>query len=343
MLYLSTRNSTETYTSARVLTQGRAPDGGLFVPFYTGPFPREDMEKLGQMPFNDIVARMLNIQFQTHLTGHDVRLCVGKTPVRLNQLSNRILAGECWHNLEGSYTCLVHNLIRHICPDASTVSGSWAEVGVGACVLFGIFGELMGRGLVSFDKKADVSLVSGDFAMAMSCWYARSWGLPIENIVCCCNENNGLWNLFAHGSMRTDLISIPTLIPEADVAVPESLERLIHGCGGVEEVLSYVEKLRQGATYYPTDAVLDKLVSGIFVSVVSSRRMLDTIPNAYATHNYILSPYSALAYAGLMDFRAKKGGSRMGIVLCDRSPLLEAETVCRALNMTAEELKQNLE
>lgn len=343
MLYLSTRNQLETYTAARVLTQVRAPDGGLFVPYYTAPFPREDLEKLGQMEFNDIVARMLNIQFQTRLTGNDVRLCVGKSPVRLHQLSNRILAGECWHNLRLSYTHLVRSLVSHISPDAVCTGGSWAEVGVGVCVLFGIFGELMREGLVSFDKKADISLVSGDFAMAMSCWYARSWGLPIENIVCCCNENNALWNLFAHGTMRTDLISIPTVLPDADVAVPESLERLIHGCGGCGEVNSYVDKLRLGATYYPEDALLGKLREGIYVSVVSTQRVLDTIPNAYATHGYLLSPYSALAYAGLMDFRAKKGGSRMGLVLCDRSPLMEAETVSAALNITEEELKAKFE
>ena len=262
MLYLSTRNNQETYTAARVLAESRAPDGGLFVPYYTAPFPREDLEKIAQQSFNDTVARLLNIQFQTHLTGNDIRLLVGRSPVRLQQLSNRIYAAECWHNLRSSYAHLVKSLVLHIFPDAATISGSWAEVGVGACVLFGIFGELMGSGLVSFDKKADVSLVCGDFSLAMSCWYARRWGLPIENIVCCCNENNTLWNLFAHGAMRTDTVSVPTLAPDADIAVPVSLERLIHGCGGAKEAEAYVQKLRLGANYYPEDALLNKLRRG---------------------------------------------------------------------------------
>lgn len=343
MLYLSTRNSQETYTAARVLTEGRAPDGGLFVPYYTAPLPMEELNQLADMKFNEAVARMLNIQFQTRLTEHDVRLCVGKSPVRLAQLSNRILVGECWHNLRGSFSRLVENLARHICPDAALTPGCWAEVGIGACVLFGIFGELMGRGLVSAERKADVSLVSGDFSMAMSCWYARAWGLPIENIVCCCNENNAVWNLFAHGAMRTDGISIPTDTPDADVSVPQSLERLIHGCGGVKETEQYVLKCRQGATYYPEEAFLQKLHCGLYVSVVSSRRMMDTIPNVYATHGYLLSPYSALAYAGMMDFRAKSGGGRLGLILADRSPLAEGETVARALDLTEEELKQKFE
>ena len=122
-----------------------------------------------------------------------------------------------------------------------------------------------------------------------------------------------------------------------------SLERLIHSCGGAEEALRFVEKCRHGATYYPEDTLLERLRRGIYVSVVSSPRMLDTIPNAYATHGYLLSPYSALAYAGMLDFRAKKGGSRMGLILADRSPLSESETVARALNLPEAELKLKFE
>ncbi len=343
MLYLSTRNSQETYTAARVLTEARAPDGGLFVPFFTSAFPGEDLRSLSSMKFNEAVARMMNIQFQTRLTEHDVRLCVGKSPVRLAQLNNRLLVGECWHNLHSSYSRLVHNLSGLIGADTVHSAGSWTEVGIGICVLFGIFAELMGRGLVSFEKKADVSAVSGDFSMVMSCWYARAWGLPIENIVCCCNENNGVWNLFSNGALRTDGVSIPTATPDADICVPVSLERLIHGCGGVKETADYVEKCRLGATYYPEEPVLSRLQEGMYVSVVSSRRMLDTIPNAHATHGYLLSPYSALAYAGLMDFRAKRGGSRAAILLADRSPLAEPETVAAALGISEAELKEKFE
>ena len=339
MLYQSTRNSQETYTAARVLTQVRAPDGGLFAPYYLASFPEEDLQELARMKFNAIDARILNVQIQTQLTEHDVRLCVGKSPVRLAQLGSRLLVGECWHNLQGSFSRLVQNLAGIIAPDVTVASGSWTEVGIGASVLFGIFGELMGRGLVSLKKKADVSVVSGDFAMVMSCWYARAWGLPIENIICCCNENNAVWNLFSNGALRTDGVSIPTETPDADICIPLSLERLVHGCAGAEEVNRYVEKCRLGATYYPEDGVLSRIHKGMYVSVVSSRRMLETIPNAYATHGYLLSPYSGLAYAGLMDFQAKKGGSRLGLILADRSPMAESATVASALGIREEELK----
>ncbi len=343
MLYLSTRNSQVSYTAARVLSETRAPDGGLFVPYYTAPFPKEELESLSCRKCNEVIARLLNIQFQTRLTEHDVRLCLGHSPVRIRGLNNRLLVGECWHNLDGTFSRLVENLARQLGPEAAAQKGSWTHTGVGIAVLFGIFAELMARGLASEEKKVDISVVSGDFSIVLACWYARTWGLPLGNIVCCCNENNGLWHLFAGGQLRTDGVSIPTQTPEADVCVPESLERLIFALGGQQETEKYVDCVHRGVSYYPEEGMLSKLRQGMYVSVVSSRRMVNTIPNAYTTHGYLLSPYSALAYAGLMDFRAKNGGARTGLVLAGYSPLSQCEAVAQALGISPEDLKREFE
>lgn len=338
MLYVSTRNPHETHTARKALTAGRAPDGGFYVPAPGEGFPKEQVSSVSGRKFNDNVARMLNFLFGAGMSEHDVRLAVGRNPVRLNALANRILMGECWHNLELDYARLVKNLSAHFCSDASLASGSWAEVGVGISVLFGIFGELMGKGMASEERKVDISLVSADFSLAMSAWYARAWGLPIGNIVCCCNENSGLWNLFTHGMLRTDGVSIPTLTPRADICVPASLERLIYECGGSREVERYVERVRKGESYYPDDAILGKLRRGMYVSVVSTPRMMDIIPNAYTTHGYLLSPYSALAYGGLMDYRAVTGESRRGLIFAERSPVADRTTVAKALGVEESEL-----
>lgn len=339
MLYVSTRNTHETHTARKVLTESRAPDGGLYVPFGGG----ENLaDGISGRRFGDNVAKMMNHLFQAGMSEHDVRLAVGRSPVRVTPLANRILMAELWHNLDNTYSTLVKNLTAHFCSNSSLVSGSWAPIGVGISVLFGIFGELMGKGLASVDKKVDISLVSGDFSQAMAAWYARKWGLPIGNIVCCCNENSAVWNLFTHGALRTDGISMETLTPEADVCIPESLERLIYECGGSREAERYVERVRRGETYYPEDAILAKLRKGMYVSVVNTPRMLDIIPNAYTTHDYILSPYSALAYGGLLDYRAVTGESRRSLILAEKNPLVDRDTVTNALGINAEALENVL-
>ena len=338
MLYVSTRDPSLTHTARTALLAARAPDGGFFVPAGTEPLPREVLRDLPGSKFSQTVARMMNLLFDAGMSEHDVRLAVGRNPVRLTALANRILMGECWHNLEGDYLCLVKNLTSHFCREANTASGSWAEVGVGICVLFGIYGELMGKGMANGEKPVDISLVSGDFSLAMSAWYARAWGLPIGNIVCCCNENNAVWNLFTHGMLRTDGVSFTTLTPQADISVPASLERLIYECGGAGETHRYVERVRRGESYYPDDAMLSKLRRGMYVSVVSTPRMMDIIPNAYTTHSYVLSPYSALAYGGLLDYRAVTGESRRSLILAEKSPLADRNTVAKALGENANAL-----
>ena len=227
MLYTSTRTSAFTYTAHKALTDARTPDGGFFVPAPGEAIGKDLLPFLPGRPFNDTVALVLNRLWDTSFSAHDVRLAAGRTPVRLTALANRILVGECWHNLEGEYRCLVKNIAAHFCPGASLANGAWTEISAGIAVLFGIFGELMGKGMASAEKKVDVSMVSADFSLVMAAWYARKWGLPIGNIVCCCNENNAVWNLFTHGMLRTDGVSFITPTPRADVCVPLSLERLV--------------------------------------------------------------------------------------------------------------------
>ena len=125
---------------------------------------------------------------------------------------------------------MVENLTGLICPEnpPAPAEGDWITVGIRMGVLFGIFGELIRAGEAGPGKKVDVAVCAGDFSPVMSVWYAREMGLPIENIICCCNENDTLWNFICLGQLRTDRVAVSTLVPEGDVAVPVGLERLIY-------------------------------------------------------------------------------------------------------------------
>jgi len=182
-------------------------------------------------------------------------------------------------------------------------------------------------------------VVSGDFTLPISAWYLRKMGFPIGNIICCCNENNQFWDLLCNGQMHTDALSVCTIVPEADVVLPVNLERLISDCAGAQETRRYLECCRTGRVYGVSDMLLQKLRSGMHVCVVSSSRVETTIPNVYRTHNYVLSPASALAYGGLLDYRAKTGITRTAVVLCDESPLCCGETVAKVLELPAAVLK----
>ena len=238
---------------------------------------------------------------------------------------------------------MVRNLSEKLSAGPESVRGDWAGIGVRIAVLFGVFGELMRDGIAGPEKKVDISVVSGDFSGPISAWYAREWGLPIGNIVCACNENGSIWDLFHHGQLRTDQVAVETSTPEADIVLPAGLERLIHGCGGLTEVEKYLDVCRRGGVYSPEERVFARLRRGMYVSVVSGERVRSTIPSVYGTSAHLLSPYGALAYAGLLDYRAGTGESRYALVLEEKSPGCDMDTVAEALGISREELTRHME
>lgn len=329
MLYVTTRNPLDTFPAQKAAKENRAGDGGFYVPFQNLTLPD------GASTINCAIAETMNLLFQTKLSGWDVDFSVGRYPVRLVHLRQRTVMAESWHNPHWTYDRMVQNLTALVAGEE--VPGDWIKIAVRIGVLAGIFGELKKSGI---EEPVDIALVAGDFTGPISAWYARAWGLPIGNIICCCNENNSLWDLLFHGQLRTDAAAVKTMLPEADVVVPPDLERLIAACGGPEEVDYFLECCRRGGMYCPEADVLSKLQEGMFASVVSSQRIPRIIRGAYDTHHYLLSPASALAYGGLLDYRGKTGNLRPALVLTDDSPVLSAPFVAEAAGITEEKLKQ---
>ncbi|MDO5546244.1 MAG: hypothetical protein Q4F81_10580 [Eubacteriales bacterium] len=335
MLYVTTRNRRDAYTAQRALRENRGPDGGMYLPFRAPSYPAEDWKELAAQPFGQRVAEIMNRLFGTRLTCWDVDVCIGRSPVEIVPLGHRTLVAELWHNVGRSYDHMARELAEQLLNEPNYQRG-WLEIALRIAVLFGICGQL------PTDEPADISVISGDFTAPISAYYARSWGLPIGNIICCCNENSGLWELLHHGQLRTDLTSIRTVLPEADVALPENLERLVFEAGGTAEVERYLEACRRGGTYAPSDAVLTNMNRGLRVSVVSSQRISQTISSVYRTHHYVLSPGTALAYAGLMDARARPGLSKNALILAEKSPALDAKFTADSLKISEQELNDFL-
>ena len=292
--------------------------------------------------FNQNLAETLNLLFGCGLNGYDIGLALGRRSVRLQQLGQKIIMGQIWYNTDWCFDRMLRDLARLALPnqeDTPDVRG-WAAVGIRVAILFGIFGELIREGMAGEDRKVDLCMVSGDFSAPMACWYARNMGLPIGNIICCCNENAGIWDFFCHGQLRTDTVAARTLIPAADVAVPDGLERLICMYGGPYEVEQYLEAVRTGSTYYVEDSFLKRMRQGIYVTVSSEKRIRQVIPSAYSTHGYLLTPTDALAYADLQDYRARTGEMPTALIMTENSPSLELSALAAILGVSEKSLKQ---
>lgn len=335
MLYITTRSRRDAYTTQRALRENRGPDGGMYLPFRGPSYTPEEWKALAAAPFGQRVAEILNRLFGTRLTCWDVDVCIGRSPVPIVPLGHRTLTAELWRNPGESYDHMARELAAQLL-DESKYGTGWVAIALRIAVLFGIYGQL------NTEEPTDISVISGDFTAPISAFYAKQWGLPIGTIICCCNENSGLWELLCHGQLRTDATNVHTAIPEADVALPEQLERLVFEAGGEAEVARYLEVCRRGGTYAPSDPVLADMSRDFRVSVVSSSRIGQTIASVYRTHNYVLPPSAALAYAGLMDARAKPGLKKTALILSEKSPALDGRLTAASLNVPERELKELL-
>ena len=343
MLYATTRNKNDVHTAYRAIHQDCAGDGGLFLPFSMPKVEQGQIEAMKDHSFGANVAQILNLFFATGLTGFDVDLAIGRNAVQNISINNRLLISECWHNSHWRFEHLEQSLshrLRKEDPDAPVTN--WVRIAIRIAVLFGIYGNMRASELVSDRSTLDVAVIAGDFSMPMACWYAREMGLPIGNIICGCNRNGAVWELLHRGQLNPSASLAVSCTPCADVAIPRDLERLIYGTCGTMETEKYLECLRDGAVFNVNELLFDKLHEGFFASVNSDNRVISVISNFYTTNHYVLSPYAALAYGSLTDYRAKTGESRTALLLSECSPVRDDAFVASAMDISVSELEKIL-
>lgn len=332
MLYVTTRNEKEQYPALRPLGQDCGPDGGAYAPFRLPVFSREEVEELADLSFGSSVALVLNKLFLPKLDGVELDFALGRYPVKVTEMNHRIAVAELWHNIHWSFEWLVRELTCRLRTEAQQdlPVTEWPRIAVRIAVLFGVFGQLERSGSVTFEQGLDVAAVSGDFTMPMAAWYAREMGLPIGTIICC-DEKSGTWDLLHQGQVRTA------------ERLPGGLERLISGRLGENEARRYVQVCQRGGLYALEEDDVDRLRQGMFASVVSLRRTARTISSVYAAKGYLMGPETAMAYAGLQDYRATAGEGRLALILARYRPVEHLEAVAAAIGMDPVTLKARLD
>ena len=330
MLYVTTRDKHDTYTVHFANRSDRGPDGGLYLPFRMPKLEPDDLLALKEQTFGQRIAQILNGFFSVQLTGWDVELCAGKTPVKLISMRNRILLVETWHNHDQEFAFLEQSLAARICEDlGDRKPTSWMRIAMRIAVLFAVYGELLANDVCTVDQKIDVSVASGDFVAPMAVWYGRQMGLPIANIVCS-HDKSSVWDLIHHGEVRTD------------TGIPENLERLVYATLGIEENLRFCDVCSKGRLYTTPVGMLDTLRQGMYASVVSQERLSAVIPNVYHTSGHVFDSMTAMAYAGLQDYRAKTGESRPALLFSERSPVHSSAEIAAAMEISEQELLRQL-
>ncbi len=333
MLYATTRSKTDTYTDYRTLIENRAPDGGYFLPFR---MPKLDITHIKQQSFSETVAFVLDLFFAGRISPWDVECCIGKNPVNALSVNRKIILAKLWDNPFGDYRYICNRLFDKLCKGDNGDLTDWAYIAIRISVLFGIFGILQKQNIQSFD----ICINSGDFSDPMAAWYARYMGLPIEKIICTCNENGAPWDLLHRGEINTGIPTLQTGMPDLEFGNPPALERLIFSALGSEQTQMYLNASSQKRVYHIQPDQMQQLNDGFFVSVVGKDRPESVISAFFSTNDIILDPYTALACGGLQDYRSKTGESNPTVLLWDRSPIHFLSSIQNATGMTQAEIEK---
>lgn len=304
MLYVSTRNSVDTFTAHRALHEGCAPDGGFYVPFHLHTFSADELLQHRAQPFAETVAQILNMFFGLRLTGVEVEFSVGRTPVRTEYLNYNLIMAELWRNPASSFDYVLKSLYTLISGKyESGLPVGWTRVAIEIAVLFGIYGTLdSGK-----SQQFDIAVTTDDFADIAAALYAKDMGLPVIKIVCACNDSSGAWDLINRGEFAT-------------TAKTPYLEYLLFRAFGAGETGRYLDACHRKATYYLNKEQPNLLANDLFAAVVGSNR-IDTITSSmFTTNRYHIDALTAVAFGGLQDYRAHSGISANTLIFAKQRP-----------------------
>lgn len=294
----------------------------------------EEIANLGKLSENGAVAKLLALYLGQGITAWDLDFSVGRRAFRARELDRKTVLGQCWHNPEGELRYILKFLSERLGRDC----GFWAQVSVKIAVM----GMLLSRAPEDEAEETDLAVLSGDFSGVLAGLYLKEMGFHVGKIICCCNENNSVWELVHLGQLRTDGVCEKTKTPLADVVLPMGLEHLLYCLGGEKTAVEYAQFAYMGLTYEPEQNLLRRLQRVLFVGVTSESRLTLTLTGVLKNYGCLLCPYTAILYAGVQDYRSKAGENRRTLLLSERSPELEAETISELLDVPKQKVREYL-
>jgi len=304
MLYVSTRNASDAFTVHRAIHEERSPDGGFYIPFRYPVISPEELASFKGKTQGEIIAAVLNRYFGTRLTGWDVESAVGRVPLKTETTNQKILFVECWRNAFGSFEYLLSSIYALLTGDknSQTSPHGWARVAIVVSLYFAMYSA------IGFPENGiDIAVSTEDLANATAALYARAMGLPMNNLICACDSNIGIWNLINKGELNCGGSPVPWQQSEQRNANTDYMELFLYRFLGPNRLMRYLEACERKASYCLDEDELRVLNQGVFAFVVSTDRINAIINTLLRTNGYAADSNTAIAYAGVQDYRSRTG------------------------------------
>lgn len=298
MLYVSTRNPAETYTAHRALCEAYTPDGGSFVPFH---LPTLDQQVLRKQTGSETIAQILNLFFGLRLNPWDVECAIGRAPVKLTNLGQKVFAAEAWHNPSANYDYIYDSLCNLIFGNEVKNTDGWLRIAVEIALLLGMYSDME-----YISGGFDFAVNAGDFADLTAVTYAKAMGLPVNRIICACDSTAAVWDFVNRGGFATSELQ------------PKYMENFIYLRLGAGEAHRYMTACENKHIYTIDETLLQSLNSDLFAAVVSGNRVDSVVSGIYQNSQYNVDAGTALSYGALQDYRAQTGSNANTVILAKK-------------------------
>lgn len=153
-------------------------------------------------------------------------------------------------------------------------------------------------------------------------------GLPIETIICTCEENCTIWDFIHRG-----IFNIVTA-QESDFGV----ERLLCATAGYASVEDFLKCSENKKSYIVDEELLPVINQGLFCSVAGQGRASSLINSIFRGDSYIIDPLTALCYGGLQDYRAKTGSNKLTVLFAEATPLAYTDELSSATGLDKDKI-----
>lgn len=313
MLYRSTRNKLDSFTSYRALRLDRATDGSFILPLRIPVLEPVKIENMKKAEFLQNTADILNLFFGTEFTAWDMESTVGKTPLQMIECGQKVVLVQCWKNPASQIEYYEQSLFARLCPDKGKKPTTWAKVAIRISFMIAAILSLP-------ETEVDVAVNAGDFVQLCAAYYCRKMGIPIRKLLIACNENSNIWDFVYRGAIHSGATLQKTAYPAQDKVIPDLFEAYLFLAYGYVETQHFLKLSSDKQVYQLPDETEVPATDDLFVSVIGQDR-IPAVAGSFRSNNGLsVNPYTAFSLGVLQDYRAKAGESYPTVVFEEAAP-----------------------
>ena len=188
---------------------------------------------------------------------------------------------------------------------------------------------LVKNNIIKDGDKINFDVPTGNFGNIFAGFYAKSLGLPIQNLICASNKNSVLTDFFLNGKYDKKRPFFKTNSPSMDILISSNLERfLYYGTNSEAKTKELMEKLAKNGEYD-----FKNPFNYFYAYSTDEEKTLEVIKDVYNKYSYVIDPHTAVAYNAYKEYVKETKDENPTVVVSTASPYKFPQAVLSAFGV----------